>query len=467
MIAMAAEQRRLRIAIIGGGLTGLALAERLRESGHAITVLERDAQIGGLATWHDYGEFEWDRFYHVILPSDGHLIGFIHDIGLGKSLHWRRTLTGVYVDRLFHSMSSGLDFLRFRPISLWGKIRLAATILYCARITDWRRLEQIKVAEWLYRLCGRATYEKIWRPLLLAKLGDNYERVSAVFIWSYIKRMFSARDPSTQKEQLGYVSGGYKTVFKRIQARMAEAGGSIRTGVRVLRIEPLERGLVVYSDDGAHRFDKVIFTGPTSVLQAVASKQLYRVEQPSGGQIEYLGVVCMVLVTERPLVPYYVVNIADARVPFTGIIGMSNLVSTEETAGLHLTYLPKYVHSDDPLLRAADADLRELFEAGLRVMFPAYESIGVRAIHMNRAIKVQPLQTLNYSRSMPAVTTAHNDFFVLNTSQFAANTLNNNAVIGSVDRFIQQHGSAFGAASDNISSVLTATSISHTEKAAW
>ena len=444
-----ASQRRLQIAIIGAGLTGLALAERLRNGGHEITVLERDGKIGGLATWHDYGDFHWDRFYHVILPSDGHLLGFIRDIGLAGDLRWNRTLTGFYVDRSFHSMSSGLDFLRFPPVSLLGKLRLAFTILYCARIKDWRRLEQIKVTDWLYRLCGRATYEKIWRPLLLAKLGDNYERVSAVFIWTYIKRMFSARDRSTQKEQLGYVRGGYKTVLQRIEERIREAGGRIRTGVRVHRIEPaIEGGLQVDCDGQLERYDKVIFTGPTNILQAVASNQLCRFEQPHGAGVEYLGVICMVLVSERPLVPYYVVNIADPRVPFTGIIGMSNLVAGENTAGLHLTFLPKYVHSDDPLLRAPEEQLRELFVNGLRVMFPQFESIGVRTMHLNRAVKVQPLQTLSYSRLVPKVSTAHKDFFVLNTSQFAANTLNNNEVIRAVDDFLRVHGGALTAAGE-------------------
>src|SRR5215510_3141317 len=205
----------MRIAIIGGGLTGLALAERLRTPGRTIKIFEAAPRLGGLATWHDYGAFCWDRFYHVILPSDRHLIGFIRDIGLGEALRWTRTLTGFYVDRSFYSLSSALDFLRFPPVTPLGKVRLASTILYCALLRDWRRLEHVPVGQWLEKLCGTRTYEKIWRPLLLAKLGDNYHRVSAVFIWSYIRRMFSARDPSTAKEQLGYVSGGYKAVLKR------------------------------------------------------------------------------------------------------------------------------------------------------------------------------------------------------------------------------------------------------------
>lgn len=455
----------MKIGVIGGGLTGLALALRLGGPGRSVTVFERDTQIGGLATWHDYGRFEWDRFYHVILPSDSHLISFIREIGLGAHLRWTRTLTGFFVDRAFHSLSSGLDFLRFRPVSLWGKARLALTILYCARIADWRRLEQIRVGEWLRRLSGRETYEKLWLPLLLAKLGTNHERVSAVFIWSYIKRMFSARDPSTQKEQLGYVSGGYKRVLKRIEETIRTCGGTIHTGVRVQRIGPgPDGGICVESDLGVEVFDKVVFTGPTSVLENVASPALCQLRRSGAARVEYLGVICMVLVTEQPLIPYYVLNIADERIPFTGMIGMSNLVATGETAGLHITFLPKYVHSDDPLLHAPDDDLRKLFIAGLRVMFPDFDSTRIESLHINRAVKVQPLQVLGYSQLVPTVTTLHDAFFVLNTAQFAANTLNNNEVIRAVDEFVQSHHATFLAPAERPLGVQTAVLPTHAEQ---
>jgi len=433
-------------------LTGLALADRLLGPGRAITVFERESKVGGLATWHDYGEFVWDRFYHVILPSDRHLIGFLRRIGLGEKLRWTRTLTGFYVDRAFHSMSSGLDFLRFRPLSLIGKLRLAFTILYCSRLTDWRRLETLSAADWLHRLSGTATYEKIWHPLLLAKLGENYRRVSAVFIWSYIKRMFSARDPSTQTEHLGYVSGGYRTVFNRIEERLRQEGGLVRTGVSVRQIGATTAGgLTIRYNDTAERFDKVVFTGPVSALRAAVSSELCRVVHPQGPDVEYLGVICAVLVTRKPLLPYYVLNIADERVPFTGVIGMSNLVSTSETAGLHLTYLPKYVHSDDPLLRESDESLQKQFRRGLAVMFPEFDLRSMVGLHINRAFKVQPLQVIGYSELVPTATTTHPDFFVLNTSQFAANTLNNNDVIRAVDDFIESYGGCFGARSSQTS----------------
>jgi protoporphyrinogen oxidase len=446
----------MKIAVIGGGLMGLALAEQLASPERSVQVFERDPQVGGLTTYQNYGPFYWDRFYHVILPSDRNLIAFLRRIGLAERLRWARTLTGFFIDRRFYSLSSGWEFLRFPPVGLLGKARLAFTILYCSRIENWRRLETIPVGNWLRKLCGKSTYEKMWRPLLLAKLGENYERVSAVFIWSYIKRMFSARDPSTQKEQLGHVTGGYKTVFDRLLEVITAKGGAVHTQAVVSAVRPApEGGLYLEHGSGQQEhFDRVVFTGPVAVLRRLASPELVTVQ---GGQrdVEYLGVVCMVLLTRRPLVPYYIVNIADDRIPFTGIIGMSTLVEPEETAGLYMAFLPKYVHSDDALLKRGDEDVREWFLSGLRLMFPDLDAADIHSTHIHRASRVQPLQVLNYSELVPTVATQHPDFFVLNSAQFVANTLNNNEVIGAVDAFLNTYAEHFSATP--ASSVVTST----------
>jgi protoporphyrinogen oxidase len=201
-----------------------------------------------------------------------------------------------------------------------------------------------------------------------------------------------------------------------------------------------EGGLWVEHGENREHFDKVIFTSPANVLQKVAARELLKVAN-SDSTVEYLGVICMVLVTRKPLVPYYVVNIADDRIPFTGVIGMSNVVSLQETAGRHLTYLPKYVLSDDPLLQRTDDEIRTLFFDGVNILFPDVKAAEIEAVHINRAIKVQPLQVLNYSSLVPQVVTEHEDFFVLNTSQFVHGTLNNNEVIRAVNEFLEEYGS--------------------------
>jgi protoporphyrinogen oxidase len=428
----------MNVGIVGGGMMGLSLAYRLSQEGHVVTVFESASQLGGLTTHHDYGAFIWDRFYHVILPSDVYLIQFLKDIGLGEQLQWERTLTGYYVDQKFYSISNTLEFLRFPPLGIIAKLRLALTLIYGSRLTNWRKLEKIPVEKWLLKLSGERTYRKFWKPLLLAKLGENYKRVSAVFIWSYIKRLFSARDSSLQKEQLGYVKGGYKAVFDRLQSLIKQSGGEIRLSTDVMSIIPhSQQGVWIESQQGKEHFDKVVFTAPVNVLQSVASPSLAEVRHITP-QVEYLGVICLVLVTRVSLVPYYVVNLADAQIPFTGIIGMSNIVSLQETDGFHLTYCPKYILSDDPMFDQSDEELQQYFSQGIHQVFPFLKTDDLVSVHINRARKVQPLQVINFSKIVPSVRTENPDFFVLNTSQFVNDTLNNNSVVQHVTHFVEE-----------------------------
>lgn len=427
----------MNIAIVGGGMMGMTLAYRLSEQGNRVTLFEGSPQLGGLTTHHDYGSFVWDRFYHVILPSDQALIALLKEIGLGDELDWQKTLTGFYDGKQFYSISNSIEFLKFPPLNLLDKIRLAFTLLYGSRIKNWKKLETIRAEDWLISLSGRGTYEKMWKPLLRAKLGENYKRVSAVFIWAYISRLFSARDSSLKKEELGYVRGGYKTVFDRLTALIQSTGGKVLTGISVESIVPHPSGgLWVEHSQRKEHFDKVIFTGPVNVLEQVAAKELVNVSG-NGNAIEYMGVVCMVLLTRKPLVPYYVVNIADQKVPFTGVIGMSNLVDLQETNGLHMTFLPKYVLSDDPFLKESNESIEKYFLDGLRSMFPDLRSEDIAGIHINRAFKVQPLQVLNYSSLVPHTTVSSKDFYILNTAQLVQDNPNNNAVVRLVDQFLQ------------------------------
>lgn len=416
---------------------GLALAYKISKTKAKVKVFEKDSQVGGLATYHDYGAFFWDRFYHVILPTDNHLIGLIEELGLGESLCWRRTLTGYFVQNKFHSISSLKEFLLFPPLGIISKLKLGYTIFYGSRIKNWRALEKISVEDWLIKVGGRQTYEKFWRPLLLAKLGENYQKVSAVFIWTYIKRLFEARETSAQKEQMGYVAGGYKTVFDRLEHLLTKAKSNVvlNTSVKSITPDPLG-GLNLAYDDQVEHFDKVIFTAPLNVLKRTASTEL--VEFSNDHQsVEYLGVICLVLITKKTLTPYYVLNIADDRVPFTGVIGMSSLVDKEQTAGFHITYFPKYITSDDPLWQKTEDELKNIFLQGVRTLYPDLKDDDIVSAHINKAFKVQPLQVLNYSNIIPKIRTKHPDFYVLNTSQFVNDTLNNNSVAKHVDHFMK------------------------------
>lgn len=443
----------MKIGIIGGGFMGLTLAQKLAGPGRDIEVFERASQLGGLATYHDFGDFYWDRFYHVILPSDNDLLEVLHAVGLEDDIRWDRTYTGYYVNQKFYSVSNSKEFLLFPPLSMISKARLAWTILRGSRIDDWKGMEKITIEEWLVKVGGRQTFEKFWKPLLLAKLGENYKRVSAVFIWTYIKRLFEARDSSAKQEHMGYVAGGYKQVFDTMEHWLASNGARVHNDATVERIAPDPAGGMQVTVNGvSQHFDKVVFTSPVNVMEQVCDSSLINVSGDSRA-VEYLGVVCMVLLTKRNITPYYVCNLADERVPFTGVIGMNTLVKPEYTGGHHMTYFPKYVLSTDPILRKSDEELKTWFLDGVRTMYPDLKDEEIEGVHMNRAFKVQPLQVLNYSEIVPQAETAHPDFFILNTSQFVNDTLNNNSVARHVKRFVQQYEPALTTTSGTTAEV--------------
>src|SRR5690242_6291218 len=175
-------------AIVGGGMLGMTMALRLAQAGQRVTLFEGAKQMGGLASAWQLGDVVWDRHYHVTLLSDTALRGLLSELELEKQIQWVQTKTGFYTDGPLYSMSNSLEFLRFPPLGLIDTFRLGLTILHASSIKSPESLEEISVETWLRRWSGDRTTEKIWLPLLRAKLGNNYRKASAAFLWAIIAR---------------------------------------------------------------------------------------------------------------------------------------------------------------------------------------------------------------------------------------------------------------------------------------
>ena len=378
----------------------------------------------------------------MILPSDRNLIHLIRELGLEPTLRWRPSRTGFFRDGRHYSVSTNSEFLKFPLLGPLQKVRMAWTFLYGSRKRNWRSLEKITAEKWLVKHCGRSTYENFWRPMLLAKLGEHHQCVSAVFIWAYIKRLFSARDPALGKEHLGHVVGGYRTIIEALEKRIC-CSGAVRLGEEITCIRQGDGDrLKVSAGDRADQFDRVVFTGPAHLVKKVVSRDLIHVEK-AGERVRYLGVICMVLLTRRQLTPFYVLNIADCDTPFTGVIGMSPVVPPDETDGCYLTYFPQYLDFEDPMFNEDDAALIDRFLPAANHLFPDLNDRDIVSCHVNRARVVQPLQVLNYSEYLPRVSTRHPGLFVLNTGQIQGNTVHNNEVVAMTEDFLIQNQDAF------------------------
>jgi protoporphyrinogen oxidase len=418
-----------KIAILGGGITGLTSAFYLLRAGANVTVFESRQQLGGLATFFNFGKFSWDKFYHCILTSDKPLLQLIDDVGLISELCWTETKVGFFAEQALYPMTSSLDFLRFPPLSLSQKARLGLGVLYASRIKEGRALEKILASEWLIRIFGEANYRQMWGPLLRCKLGACREEASAAFIWATISRLYSTRENNaSKKERLGYVRGGYRTVVNRLVSEIESMGGTIATGTTVERVTGAGGAVEINTSDGSFLFEDVISTVPSPVLAKIAP-HLTRDYVEKLLQVKYLGVVCVVLVLKRALSPFYVTNLTDEDMPFTGIIEMTNLISREETAGLHLVYLPKYTSPGDPLFEAGDDQIWQIFWNSLRRVFPDLDESQIESRYLFRERFVQPLPVIDYSELVPQMQTNVERLLVANTTQIINSTLNNNEMV--------------------------------------
>lgn len=428
----------MRVGILGGGITGLTSAFYLLRAGADVTVIESRPQLGGLATYFNFGPFCWDKFYHCILTSDQPLLKLIDDLGLTPELRWTETKVGFFADNVLHPMTSSLDFLRFPPLNLWQKLRLGLGVLRVTRIKDGRPLEKYLASDWLTSVFGQANYQKMWGPLLKCKLGACREEASAAFIWATISRLYSTREKDTsKKEKLGYVCGGYRTVIKRLIEEIENHGGRILTGHPVKRIVKLPNSTIEINTglQDVH-CEAAIATVPSPVLAGI-TPQLAPEYVTNLMRIKYLGIVCYALVLKRRLSPYYVTNLTDEGLPFTGIIEMSNLISSNETNGYHLVYLPKYTSPNDPLFEALESDIWTVFWKALKQVFPDLKEEEIAQKHLFRERFVQPVPVLNYSDIVPAMKTNVEGLLLANTTQIINSTLNNNAMVKIANRAVE------------------------------
>ncbi|MBD5636110.1 MAG: NAD(P)/FAD-dependent oxidoreductase [Candidatus Eremiobacteraeota bacterium] len=430
---------RDRIAVIGGGLLGMTLALRLAQRGSAVSLFESEAELGGLAAPWTFGGVTWDRHYHVTLYSDAHLRSLLRDLDLEAGMSWTSVGTGFFTDGRFYPMNGALDFLRFPALGSIDKLRLALTIALGSRITDPIPLENVTVEAWLTKWSGRRTFERIWRPLLRAKLGERYRDASAAFIWAIIVRLYAARRAGLGAERFGYVPGGYARIIAALQAKLASAGVEIRTGTAVRRVVRAAPGTApglaveVEGDAPVADFDRVVLTVPAPQAAALAPG-LGPIERERLTSKVYGGIVCASLLLDEPLGPYYVTNLIDDWVPFTGVIDMSSVVDRSSWNGRALVYLPKYVRPDDPLFEASDEAIEESFLGALERMYPNFTRARVHAFRISRVRYVFPIATLGYSRSLPAIETSLPGLYTLNSAQIVNGTLNVNETLALVDR---------------------------------
>jgi protoporphyrinogen oxidase len=229
--------------------------------------------------------------------------------------------------------------------------------------------------------------------------------------------MKSTRSGANQKEESGHIIGGYASLLKAMADQIQARGGRIhlQTPVREIIIQDGQaRGIQV--GDQFMPFDVVAATVQTPIF-----KRLIPAADPAYLQflddIQYMGIICPLVVLDRPLSGYWTLNITDESIPFTGVIETTSYIDPQYVGGHHLVYLPKYTAPGSSWQQKPDPEIREIWTQYLKTMFPDFDPASIRHFLIHRERFVEPIHRLNGSGEIPALQTPVKDLFLATTAQ--------------------------------------------------
>ncbi|MCX5368406.1 NAD(P)/FAD-dependent oxidoreductase [Streptomyces sp. NBC_00015] len=381
----------MNLGVIGAGATGLTAAYDAVRQGHAVTVLEAADELGGLAASIPVGGVPLERYYHHIFRSDRSMIELIEELGLGGSLRFHKTTTGVFRDGRIHPFSTPLEMLTSPLYGLPAGVRFGLSSAWLKIVRDGERFTDRTALSWLRTWAGRRATEAVWEPLLRGKFGDRADQVSMAWLWARVHcRTF----------ELGYLDGGFERVYATLADRIAERGGKVEFGKRMetIRQDGGDGQVTVRTADGAsYAFDHLIVTTAQPAFAKAA-------DVPADDAVwrnQYLGATCFVLELDRSAIPYYWLNINEPDFPFLAVVEHTRMIDPAQYGGRHILYVGNYVERDDRRFTTEPAELLERFLPWLQRVNPEFDRSWIQDWHFSRAPFAQPVVTPEYKALIP------------------------------------------------------------------
>lgn len=396
----------MKIGIIGAGVAGMSAAWDFINAGHEVSIFEAEPRVGGLAAGFKDEGWDWtlEKFYHHWFQTDADLLKLADELGVRDQILFPRPKTSFWIDgKIVRSEISPSAI--FLPLAPWAKFRFGLGGLRLKLMPSWQKLEGVTAHEWMLANMGEAGYNAFFRPLLIGKFGEEYQKVNMAWMWARVK---------ARSLRLGTFVGGFQAFLDLLAERLAAKGAQIHLNTPVGGIGEQGGSPTLIINGEPRVFDRVLATTSPGLLLKLAPSLR---ETPYGQNISTLrtiGAICVVLAINQQFLTdgTYWLNLpatsADkrqSRFPFLALVEHTNWMDRAHYNGDRILYLGDYVPTDHEYFKLTDEQLIERFSAVLPTINPNFSPDWVRKAWVFRAPYAQPVPYVNHSQRVPTIET--------------------------------------------------------------
>jgi squalene-associated FAD-dependent desaturase len=302
-----------RIAVVGGGWTGMAAAVTLAAAGRSVCLFEAARVLGGRARRVDLGERRVDNGQHILLGA------YAQTLSLLRTVHGGRAEHELFDRRRLHLEQPGVFRLKTAPLPApW---HLATALLTAHGLSRSERLSTVAFVRRLrrgrYRCAAQLTVSTLladqpdaavsllWEPLCVAALNTPIEAASAQIFLNVLRVAFAAhaRDSDVLIPRIDLTA-----LFPApAAAYVATRAGEVRVGETVSRLTPLADGIRVETQAREERF--------SAALIAVGPHQLADLLAPQSGHATSLALAQVAAFVYEPIRTIYLQYPRALRLP--------------------------------------------------------------------------------------------------------------------------------------------------------
>jgi protoporphyrinogen oxidase len=402
-----------KIAVLGAGPMGLAIAFQLVKDGYKPVVFEADDRVGGMTAAFDFSGLMIERYYHFHCISDHAFLKMLDELELSDQMRWVETKMGYWYRNKLQPWGNPIALLKFGGLSLFAKFRYGLHAFLCTKRDDWKPLDKQEATGWIKRWVGAEAYEVLWRRLFDYKFYEHTDNLSAAWIWSRIRRIGRSRY-NLFKEKLGYLEGGSHTLLQALKKEIESSGGKIFLSSPVSKVVIESQNIIGVEVDGKlQNFDKVISTVPLPYIPSLIPDLPKEILEKFKAQ-KNIAVVCVIVKLKKPLSENFWLNINDDEMDIPGIIEYTNLRPLDQ----HVVYVPFYMPGEHPKFKEDNSVFINKVRIYMKKINSHLKNDDFIDIRASRYRYAQPICDPGYLDKLPPVALPIKGLWIADTSYY-------------------------------------------------